>query len=164
MREIEELSFPVDVHVEPAQEAKDQAIKDFNDVLTYASYVILFASLVILICIANTISMSTYDRAQEIGVLRSLGFERSRILKLILMESGMIGLIGGVMGCIAAYLILHFGNQSFAAMGVTVPLKLRPELLGVGIGASLLVGLIGGIMPAIKASRMKIVESLRKAD
>lgn len=164
MSAVEKISFPVDIHVEPAQEAKDQAIKDLNDVLDYATYVIIFSSLVIFICIANTISMTTYDRAQEIGVLRSIGFERGRVLKLILMESAMLGLIGGVVGCIAAFLLLHFGNQSFAAMGVTIPLKLEPQLLGMGIAASLAVGLIGGILPAFRASRLKIVESLRKAD
>lgn len=161
---IKKLSFPVKIHVEPLQEALDQAIDDLNDMLLYASYVILFTSFVILLCIANTISMSTQDRAQEIGVLRSLGFERYRILGLILAESITLGLFGGAIGCLGAYLMLTLGNQNFSMRGFTVPLEMRPILLFVGIGASLVVGFIGGLLPAIRASRVPIVISLRKAD
>ncbi len=161
---IEGLNFPVKIHVEPAQDALDKAIDDLNDMLVYATYVIAFTGLVILICLANTISMSTYDRAQEIGVLRSLGFERGKVLQIILAESALLGLVGGALGCLGAYLVLHLGNQQFSVRGFTVPLVMRPELLGVGIGASLLVGLIGGFLPAMRASRLNIVESLRKVD
>jgi putative ABC transport system permease protein len=161
---IEAIDFPVEIHVEAGQEALDQAMDDMNDMLRYASYVILFTSLVILICIANTISMSTYDRSQEIGVLRSLGFERSRVLKIILFESAALGVIGGALGCVVAYLVLTFGNQSFSMRGFTIPLEMRPELLVLGLGASLVVGIVGGILPSIRASRLKIVESLRKAE
>lgn len=164
MAGIEAVDFPVKIHVEPAKEAQDQALDDMNDMLRYASWVILFTSLVILVCIANTISMSTYDRAQEIGILRSLGFERSRILRLILAESAALGLIGGAVGCGTAYLMLTFGNQQFAIRGMTIPLQLRPELLSVGIVMSIFVGVAGGILPAVRASRIKIVESLRKAE
>ncbi|MBU0756236.1 MAG: ABC transporter permease [Planctomycetes bacterium] len=162
--QIEGLNFPVKIHVESAQEAMDQAMDDLNDMLRYAAYVILFASLVILICIANTISMSTFDRTQEFGILRALGFERPRVMKLVLLESVFLGLMGGALGCVAAFLMLSLGHQDLAVRGFTIPLKLRPELLGAGIGVSLLVGLLGGLLPAIRASRMRIVESLRKAD
>lgn len=164
MAGIEAIDFPVKIHVEPAQEALDQAIDDLNDMLRYASYVILFTSFVILICIANTISMSTQDRAQEIGILRSMGFERYRILGLILAESITLGLIGGTLGCLSAYLMLTLGNQQFSMRGFTVPLQIRPVLLLVGIVSSLLVGFAGGLLPAIRASRVPIVVSLRKAD
>jgi ABC-type antimicrobial peptide transport system permease subunit len=161
---IEGLSFPVKIHVEPAQDALDKAIDDLNDMLLYATYVIAFTGLVILLCLANTISMSTYDRAQEIGVLRSLGFERPRVLKLILVESALLGLVGGALGCLAAYLVLTLGNQQFSMRGFTIPLVMRPSLLAVGIGASLVVGLVGGFLPALRASRLNIVEALRKVD
>ena len=164
MAAVESLDFPVKIHVEKAQEALDQAIDDLNDMLLYASYVILFTSLVILVCLANTISMSTQDRTQEIGILRSIGFERGRIVKLILAESALLGLVGGALGCLGAYLMLSLGNQSISMRGFTVPLVMRPELLGVGIGISLVVGMIGGLLPAIRASRLNIVEALRKVD
>jgi len=162
--EIEAMDFPIKVHVEPAQEALDQAMDDLNDMLRYAAYVILFTALVILLCIANTISMSTYDRGQEIGVLRALGFERGRLLKLVLMESAALGVIGGLVGCTAAFLMLALGDQQLAVRGFTIPIRLRPELLAAGVGASLVVGLLGGVLPAMRASRLPIVESLRKAD
>lgn len=164
MGTLENMSFPVKIHAEPAKEAQDQAMDDLNDMLRYAIWVILFTSLVILVCIANTISMATYDRVQEIGILRSLGFERFRILWLILGESAVLGFIGGAVGCVAAYMVLEFGNQQFNVRGMTIPLQLRPALLSVGIGMSIVIGIVGGIIPAFRASRTKIVEALRKAE
>jgi len=164
MSAIEAMDFPVKIHVEPAKEAMDQAMDDLNDMLGYASWVILFTGLVILVCIANTISMSTYDRLQEIGILRSIGFERSRVFRIILTESTMLGLMGGAVGCLAAYLLLSLGNQQFCMRGITIPLRMRHELFAVGLGMSVVVGLAGGILPAFKASRATIVASLRKAE
>jgi len=158
------IDFPVNVHAEPLRVALDHAIDDLNDMLRYAGYVIAFASLVILLCIANTISMSTHDRTQEIGVLRSLGFERSRIMKLVLSESIALSFLGGALGCITVFLILSFSGQTIAVRGFTVPLFMSPSILAIGIAASFAVGLAGGFLPALRASRIDIVKSLRNVD
>ena len=161
---IEALDFPVAIRVESAQEAMDQAIVDLNDMLWLASYVILITSLVILIGIANTISMSTYDRSHELGVLRSIGFDKWGVLRLVMFEAGLLGLLGGALGCLVAFLVLHFGAQKILVMTVEVPIEMRPMVLGVGVGISLLVGLLGGLLPALRASRLKIVDSMRRAE
>jgi len=161
---IDGLDFPVALHTEPAQVALDQAIDDLNDMLRYAGYVIVFTALVILLCIANTISMSTYDRSQEIGILRSLGFERSRIMRLVLAESVMLSVLGGVLGCAAAYLMLTLTQQQLSLRGQTIPLVMRPVLLALAVGASFLVGLAGGFLPALNAARLNIVKSLRNVE
>jgi putative ABC transport system permease protein len=161
---IDDLDFPVKPNTESAQVALDQAFDDLNDMLRYAGYVIIFTVLVIFLCIANTISMSTYDRTQEIGVLRSMGFERSRIMQIVLAESVLLSLLGGVLGCGAAFLVLELAEQVIFLRGVAVPIVMRPVILSLGIGASLLVGLLGGILPAFNASRLNIVKSLRNVE
>ena len=108
--------------------------------------------------------MSTYDRSHELGVLRSIGFDRARILRLVMFEAGLLGLLGGALGCLIAFLVLHYSDQTILAMTVEVPIEMRPMVLGVGVGVSLLVGLAGGLLPAIRASRLKIVDSLRRAE
>lgn len=156
--------YPKDIRAEPAQMALDQAIDDLNDMLRYAGYVILFTSLVILLCIANTISMSVRDRIQEIGTLRSIGFGKPRVMNLVMAESVLLSLLGGTLGCLAAFIAVNVTDQSFAMRGYTIPIAVRPILLGTGIGASLIVGLVGGLLPAYGASRLDIVESLKRAD
>ena len=162
--EIAALDFPVEIQVEPAQVALDRAVDDLNDMLRYAGFVVAFTVLVILLCIANTISMSTYDRAQEIGILRSLGFERSRVLRIVLGESTVLSLLGGFLGCGAAYTILTLSQQQLIMRGYTIPLVIRSEVLAVAIASSVIVGLTGGFIPAFKASRIDIVKSLRNVE
>ena len=161
---IDEMDFPVDLNAEPAQAALDQALDDLDDLLRYAGYVVVFTALTIFICITNSVGMSTYDRTQEIGVLRSLGFERPRVRNLVLLESILLSLIGGIVGCGAAYILLMFSPQDVSIRGVTVPIIMRPVMLGLGIAASLVVGVVGGLLPAIKASRLDIVASLRNVE
>jgi len=156
--------YPKDIRAEPAQMALDQAIDDLNDMLRYAGYVILFTSLVILLCIANTISMSVRDRFQEIGTLRSIGFGKPRIMSLVIAESVLLSLLGGTVGCLAAFILVNITNQDFVMRGYTIPVAVRPVLLATGIGASLVVGFVGGLIPALGASRLDIVESLKRAD
>jgi len=161
---IDNLDFPIKTHTEPAQVALDQALDDLNDMLKYAGYVIVFSALVIFLCIANTISMSTYDRTQEIGILRAMGFEQPRVLRLVLAESVLLSLLGGALGCVAAFLIITFSNQELALRGVSIPIVMRPVILGLGIVASLIVGFAGGLIPAFNASRLNIVRSLRNVE
>ena len=161
---IDALDFPIKTHTEPAQVALDQALDDLNDMLKYAGYVIVFSALVIFLCIANTISMSTYDRTQEIGILRAMGFEQPRVLRLVLAESVLLSLLGGALGCLSAFGLVTFSDQQLALRGFSIPIEMRPVIVALGIGASLVVGFAGGLIPAFNASRLNFVKSLRNVE
>ena len=113
--------------------------------------------------IANTMFTSVLERTREIGVLKAIGAKNSNILSVFLIESGLLGLVGGIAGALfglgAAYLLASVASQT---LGINFPVTLSWPLLLGAIAFSFFIGLISGIIPAIKASRMNPVEALRK--
>jgi len=119
---------------------------------------------VIILIAANTMALSARERVREIAVMRALGFSRRTILTLILGESLMLALIGGLLG-LGGFV---FGLKPLKASLMDTPIsgfasaiKLFPEVLIVGFGITILVGLFAGLGPAIQASRRPITEGLR---
>ena len=108
----------------------------------------------------NTMVMAVFERTREIGVLRSLGWRRGRVLRLILGEAlalGVLGtILGGVMGVVGVRLIA-LSPRARAFISADVP----PAALGVGLGLGLLLSVVGGLYPAVRASRLEPTEALR---
>lgn len=127
------------------------------------SVIILFA---VTLIVANTVAMSARERVTEIAVMRTLGYRRSHILSFVLSESILLALLGGILGILIAKvllipLILKAGSQTALAVWlinfkVTVPIFLSAFFVSVGIG------ILAGVVPAIRASQQKIVDGLRQ--
>jgi putative ABC transport system permease protein len=120
--------------------------------------------LVIILIAANTMALSARERVTEIAVLRTLGFSRKMILALILVESLILALIGGLLGLG----VFVFGLKPLKASLINTPISgfatamtLFPEVLLLGLGITILVGLLSGLVPAIRASQRPITEGLR---
>ncbi|HEX7954709.1 MAG TPA: ABC transporter permease [Burkholderiales bacterium] len=113
-----------------------------------------------------TMYASVASRTAEIGTLRALGFRSSGILVVFLLEALLLGLIGGVIGLILAsfmqFLTISTMNwQSFAELAFTF--LLNPAIIAKSIAFALFMGLLGGFLPALRASRLNIVDALRAA-
>jgi len=108
----------------------------------------------------NTMFMSIQERIKEIGILRALGWERKRVVLMILGESVTISCIGGVIGALAAILIVRLLTQVPAVNGL-IQGRLDSYVIAQGIGVALLVGFLGGLLPAVSASRMTPAEALQ---
>ena len=113
-----------------------------------------------------TMYASVASRTGEIGTLRALGFSRLSILVAFLGESLLLGLVGGVIGVAAASFMQAFpisttNFQTFAEIAFNF--TLTPQIIVISLTFSLLMGFIGGFLPAARASRMKIVDALRAA-
>jgi putative ABC transport system permease protein len=113
-----------------------------------------------------TMYASVANRVAEIGTLRALGFRRSNVLSAFLLEALLLGLIGGIVGLGFASL-MQFASFSTTNFQTFSDLSFRFALTsGIVVKTllfSLAMGLIGGFLPAVRAARMKIVDSLRAA-
>jgi putative ABC transport system permease protein len=113
-----------------------------------------------------TMYTAVATRSREIATLRALGFETSSVLISVLTESLVLGAIGGVIGGGLAYLGFNgyqtstMNFQSFSQ--VAFAFRVTPELLGLGLFYALGMGLVGGLLPAIRAARLPIPAALRE--
>ncbi len=103
-------------------------------------------------------------RTGEIGTLRALGFQRVSILTAFLLESLLLGLMGGCFGLFfASFLqLLTVSTMNFQTFSeLAFRFTLSPDIIYQGLAFSLIMGFVGGVLPALRASRMNIVDSLR---
>ena len=106
----------------------------------------------------NLMYMTIAARIREIGTLRALGFSRSNILASLLMESLIIALLGGVAGSALSIIVNGYSLELFE---VAFSITISPFILLLGLMVSVLIGIGGGLLPGLSASRMQIVEALR---
>ena len=108
----------------------------------------------------NSQLMAVMERTREIGVLRSVGWNKRRILRMILGESLLVGILGGLLGIVLGWLMLVGASDALSFFGASAD-NIRPAIL-IQAGITVLVlGFVGGAYPSWKASRMQPVEALR---
>jgi ABC-type antimicrobial peptide transport system permease subunit len=120
------------------------------------------AALAILIGGVSTMNsqlMSVMERTREIGVLRAVGWRRWRVMVMILGESLAVSLVGGIVGVGLAQLMLRGASGAIASFGATPDLK--ADLLIQAFVIVFLLGLVGGLYPAYRASQLQPIEALR---
>jgi putative ABC transport system permease protein len=109
--------------------------------------------------IANTMFTSVLEKTKEIGTMKAIGAKNRDILMIFLFNSGMVGLVGGILGVMLGA-IVSAGLQSMmgsmtAGGGLSIALMVEGLLLAVSIGV------ISGVVPAYRASKLKPVDALR---
>lgn len=113
-----------------------------------------------------TMYTAVSTRAREIATLRALGFNSGSVVISVLIESLALGAIGGLIGAAAAYFGFNgyqtstINFQTFSQ--VAFAFRVTPELLGMGLFYALLLGLVGGLFPALRAARLPIPSALRE--
>jgi putative ABC transport system permease protein len=113
----------------------------------------------------NTMYRVVASRTREIGTLRAIGFSRSAILLSFVAESAVLGVVGGALGCIAASTLHGYSTstsnlQSFSE--VAFAFRITPEIIAASMGFALLMGVLGGLLPAARAARLPIAEAIRE--
>src|SRR5271167_3187493 len=113
----------------------------------------------------NTMYAIVSQRTREIGTLRALGFSRFSILFSFVMESVLLAAIGGLLGCLVALPMNGYtaatGTNSFSELAFAF--RVTPQLLVVGLVFAVVMGVVGGLLPALRASRLPIPRALREA-
>ena len=114
--------------------------------------------------VMNTMYAATAYRIREIATLRVLGFKRHSILLSFMFESLVLSLCGGVLGCLLALPVhgISTGTVNFNNFAeVAFQFRITPTLIAEGMGFSVIMGVIGGLLPARMAARIPIVRALR---
>ncbi len=114
----------------------------------------------------NTMYSAVAERSREIAVLRALGFGGGSIVMSFLVESVWIALIGGVAGCIVVLPVngITTGTINWQTFShLSFAFRITPDLLLLGIGFALLMGVVGGVPPAIRAARANVATTIRRA-
>ncbi len=144
-----------------------QMLESVNTILNIINLIVLGIAAISLfvggIGIANTMYTSVLERTREIGIMKAIGAQNKDILIIFLIESGLLGLVGGVAGAIiglgGAMGIAEIANQTLGedlfAIAISYPL-----LLG-AISFSFFVGILSGVFPALQASKLNVVDALR---
>jgi putative ABC transport system permease protein len=115
---------------------------------------------VILVVLANTMVMSAGERRGEYAVLKTMGFGPRHLAPLILGESVILALAGGLLGLALTFPAVRLVRTSLGQYFRVFPLTWTT--LGLGLGVSLGVGVLAALLPAWRASRVSIAEALRK--
>lgn len=118
--------------------------------------------------VANTLFAMVAGRSREIAMLRTIGFSRGSILLGFVIEAVLLALIGGVLGCLGcgAWLALvgntkdMFGGQTFTTLAFKM--QLTPAIVATALGLVAVIGVLGALLPAVRASRLEVVSALRE--
>jgi ABC-type antimicrobial peptide transport system permease subunit len=110
--------------------------------------------------VLNTMLMSVLERTREIGVLRALGWRRRRVLGMIINESLLLGLIGGLVGIVVAFGLTFLINL-IPMFGSILSAQWDFAIFARALTVAILLGLLGGLYPAYRATRLQPVEALR---
>jgi putative ABC transport system permease protein len=124
-----------------------------------------FLTIGAMFAVANTMFGAVASRAREIGTLRAIGFSRRTILASFLIESLVLCLAGGVIGCLGTLPLngLSTGTANWATFSeITFAFRFSAMVLVEALLLAVLMGLLGGLYPAVRATRMKIVDALRE--
>ena len=132
-------------------------IGDIGQIMVWIATAVLFT---ILLVSANTMAQAIRERTNELGVLKTLGFSDGRILGLVLAESCLVAFLGGAVGLGLSWLAISYAGDP--THGMIPPLYLPKTDLALGIAIVLTLGIATGLVPALQASRLKIVDALRR--
>ena len=113
----------------------------------------LLAILVGVLGVTNTMLMSVFERKQEIAILLAVGWKRSRIMRMILSESAILGFFGGITGVLLGIIGVHVMKTAPAIRGLLEP-DLSVSLMLMAIGIAICVGVLSGLYPAWSSSRL----------
>ena len=110
--------------------------------------------------VINTMAMSVTERTREIGIKRAIGGTRRRIIRELVAEAGVIGVIGGVLGLALGTIVVLLANEAGRSSG-TILFDLTPGTALFAVAFSTVLGMVAGIVPAWSAARLDPVQALR---
>ncbi|MCH2125311.1 MAG: ABC transporter permease [Pirellulaceae bacterium] len=153
---------PVETDTRPKGAFQTKSLSDLVQLIEMTHYLGYACVALVLMLVATTTLMSVQDRIKEHAVLQILGFSGGRVFQLVMVESFLLSLTGGILGTAAAILALRFSSLSVGAEAVTIAFIPSPRLAATGLSVSAIAGTLAGFSPAIHAARINIVQALHQ--
>jgi len=135
--------------------------KQFGNIALIVTLILGAVFFTLLLVSGNTMSQSVRERISELAVLKTLGFNDRTVLGVVLSESILIMLLGGLLGLGLGWLVVQGLAKQMAAFLPGV--FLSPGAIAAGIGMMIGAGILAGIFPALKAMRLSIIDALARA-
>jgi putative ABC transport system permease protein len=150
---------PTDTRPEKAFVAR--AAHDLLQIVGFTRYLGWAALAAVLALVSNAIVLSVQDRVKEHAILQTLGFRSGLIARLVVAEGVVLGVLGGLVGSIGAYALLHLKSFSMSVEGTSMNISADTTALAIGLAISAGVGVLAGLAPALQVSRREISASFR---
>ena len=150
---------PYETKSEPEGAFMQSFAQQIGDIGTILIAILTAVFFTILLVAGNTMAQAVRERTEELGVLKALGFTNERVLALVLTESCLIALLGGLTGLGLAWLVTARGSPVPAMLPV---FYLPHHYLLIGVGLVMGLGFLAGILPALQAMRLQIAVALRR--
>jgi putative ABC transport system permease protein len=123
----------------------------------------ILATLVAFVGILSALSLLQYEKQREVGIIRALGFTSSQLWRLMILETGLMGLIAGIFamptGYTLALILIEVINQRSFGWSINLYLTWQPFIQALAV--SLTASLLAGILPSRKISKMQTIEAIR---
>lgn len=156
-----------DYRISSAKAAQAQAESIVQTLTLFLGAIAAVSLLVGAVGIANTMFTSVLEKTKEIGVMKSIGAKNRDIMMIFLLNSGMVGMTGGLIGILFGSIIsallptIGLRLMGGGAAGGALTTAITPSLLIMALVVSILIGVIAGVVPAYRASKLKPVDALR---
>jgi putative ABC transport system permease protein len=151
---------PYETKTETERAFQSSFVSMFGNINLLLGSISLAVVITTLFVAGNTMAMSVRERTTEIAVMRTLGFPSATIFLLISGEGLLMSMAGGILGVGLARAII---NPNFLSAGGFIPaIGINTANIATGLGLSVLIGVLAGLIPAMMASRLKIVDALRR--
>jgi putative ABC transport system permease protein len=137
------------------------AAKDVLEIVGFTRWLGWGCLLAVLGLVGNAIVLAVMDRVREHAILQTLGYKGGLIARLILTESVLLSLAGGVLGSLIAALFLRWGRFSLSVEGISISVGTEPVVFVTGLLIAVILGALAGLFPAWQASRRPIAECFR---
>jgi putative ABC transport system permease protein len=149
----------------PEKEFNLQFLEMMGNVKLLVRSIALVVLFTVVLIVANTMAMSARERVTEIAVIRALGFRQGQVLGLVLSEAVVLSLLGGIAGVMFAYPFTAFlveGMKHSPVAPFAYNFRVAPLTVLAAMAISVAIGTLSGFVPAIRSSRISIVNGLRQ--
>ena len=157
-------NFQTQTRTGPQHEFIASSVEDFQSIVRFAQVVAYVALTLLLVAVANSVSMSMRDRLREVAIMRTLGFRRRTVTAFVLIETMTVALVAAALGCGLAWVTLSSGGFSISVEGYTIVPHLSTSIILLSLAVGAVLGIAAAYLPARRAARMPIISALREVD